>query len=117
MSDKELVDYAGKALGWVDYPDDSLEHGSVWHLDKERAPFGRITEKSSWNPLVSDGDCARLEAALEINFQWKQDRCVMSFGKGWVMAERYCDHNSDKQKARRYASVKVAAAIGRALSK
>lgn len=38
------------ALGWTCYPSDSIEQGEVWHLDSERAPFGRVMRRESWKP-------------------------------------------------------------------
>jgi len=49
----DLNDAVGKSLNWVDYPSDSIECGSIWHMDSERAPFGRITDKSSWKPSTN----------------------------------------------------------------
>ncbi|MEG0870434.1 MAG: phage protein NinX family protein [Hafnia sp.] len=58
MIDVKIIDLVGPALDWavakvmgfVDYPEDSVERGSYWHLDTERAPFGRIMRKRDWRP-------------------------------------------------------------------
>lgn len=63
MNDKEITDLAGKAMGWVDYPTDSVEQGSVWHLDKQKAPFGRTLRKYNWTPLES------IQQAMDIAFE------------------------------------------------
>lgn len=61
-----------KALGWVDYPEDSKEQGGWWYTDPEKAPFCERIYKADWKPttdwrqageLVDDhikrmGDCA-----------------------------------------------------------
>lgn len=60
LSDKQLIDMCGYAQGWTDYPSDSVEHGTIWHLDKDRAPFGRILDKRDWNPLDDDREAFRL---------------------------------------------------------
>lgn len=38
------------ALGWIRYPTDSIEAGTVWHMDPERAPFGRIVNVREFRP-------------------------------------------------------------------
>lgn|SRR5574343_665294 len=55
LTGKDL-DYAvGKANGWIDYPEDSIEHGDTWHCDPDRAPFGRTIEKRFYTPST-DGE-------------------------------------------------------------
>ena len=56
----ELDDAVGKALGWVDYPTDSIERGRVWHLDKDEAPFGRVMYKHDWKPSTDGQQCMNL---------------------------------------------------------
>lgn len=47
----KALDYAvAKAKGWIDYPDDSIECGSIWHTDPSRAPYGEFIDKRHWNP-------------------------------------------------------------------
>jgi hypothetical protein len=47
----ETLDRAvAKALGYTDYPDDSLEHGTIWHTEPDKTPFGRFIEKRHFNP-------------------------------------------------------------------
>lgn len=66
MNDREITDLAGKAMGWVDYPTDSVEQGSIWHLDKQKAPFGRILSKRDWTPLTSI--LQAMDIAFELDF-------------------------------------------------
>ncbi|WP_395601168.1 phage protein NinX family protein (plasmid) [Pseudomonas sp. A1437] len=40
----------GKALGWVDYPDDSIEQGRWWYTDPVKAPFCARIAKIDWMP-------------------------------------------------------------------
>lgn len=61
-----------KALGWMDYPEDSIDQGVHWYLDPERAPYCPRIAKIDWMPtndwrqagaLVDDhikrmGDCS-----------------------------------------------------------
>lgn len=45
------LDYAvAMALGFTRYPEDSIEHGSIWHMDKDRSPFGRIIPVKEFMP-------------------------------------------------------------------
>ena len=72
------------------------------------------SEYQAWNPLHDDGDCARMEAALEINLRWHtKDVHVKSLLSGSEWYEKFSDHAGDKNAARRAASVAVAAEIGR----
>ena len=101
--EKEMLEYAAKAMGiarikWHD------EYPGGW-LDGCGAP------STWWNPVTGDGDCARMEAALGINVEWFEEWVYC----GQVSAD-YADHNGDKQKARRYASTRCAAEVGRAMA-
>lgn len=42
-----------KAQGWVDYPEDSIEQGEVWYIEPDKAPFGRILNKSWFRPATN----------------------------------------------------------------
>lgn len=74
-----------------------------------------------WNPRADDGDCARLEAALEIDVVWHDTGVICQapsknfFEGGESDSQPYSDHGGDKQAARRMASLKVAAEVGRAM--
>mgnify|MGYP003601249525 CR=1 FL=1 len=71
-----------------------------------------------WNPLDDDGDCARLEARLKIFLLWGDndvEAFVYSFDSGYGRAS-YADHGNDHQAAHHLAVVKMAAAIGKAMS-
>lgn len=72
-----------------------------------------VADRCCWNPSADDGDCARLEAALDINVQWLvfgvlAQRCVIP-----VELAPFDAHGGDRNAARRAASVAVAAEIGR----
>lgn len=41
-----------KALGWIDYPTDSIEKGRYWHTDPNKAPWGERISKVGWTPSV-----------------------------------------------------------------
>lgn len=106
MNERELLEMAAKAA--------CIEHDGV--VDSGAVILNQSREfERYWNPLADDGDCARLEAAAGINVQWFSDR--VRSGKGlYIVAgacEFFADHNGGKNKARRYASTKCAAKIGR----
>lgn len=49
----DLDTAVARALGWIDYPEDSVEHGDTWHMQPEKAPFGAIRRKSDWQPSIN----------------------------------------------------------------
>ena len=110
MDDKTLLERAARAAGYVvdGYVDDMIVHPS-----KEKAGGLVIRNEqgghSLFNALTDDGDEARLEGALCFNVTWGMASVIVD-----LSTERYNDHNGDKQKARRYAGVRAAAAIGSA---
>ena len=79
MTDQELTDAAGRALGWVDYHEDSNECGAAWYLEADKAPFGRVLPKSSWRPLEDDGDTFRLATDMDFSIVYIGDS-VYVFG-------------------------------------
>lgn len=45
------LDWAvAKALGFVDYPEDSVEQGGWWYTDPIKAPFCERLPKCNWKP-------------------------------------------------------------------
>ncbi|MGL4755296.1 MAG: hypothetical protein ACRCXB_23295 [Aeromonadaceae bacterium] len=65
MSDhNQIVDKAARALGWFDYPSDSIECGDTWHTDRQKAPFDRIVLKSDFDPLNCWDDAMMLATHL-----------------------------------------------------
>lgn len=59
-------------------------------------------------------DCARLEAALGLDVVWFfSSVCIKQIFFHISISTQYSDHNGDKQAARRMASVRAAAEIGR----
>jgi hypothetical protein len=117
MTDKELLELAAKASGFGDkdgnicwteseYPPKSGNNGAFWNY------VGYMDTAELWNPLTSIADCFRLETALEISIAWYQD-CIVVWIEHNPASEYFADHNGDKDKARRYASVRAAAEIGK----
>lgn len=105
-SDRELLEWAAKAYGdeirftGSDFWIHGGNPGSYW--------------KRQWSPLTDDGDIARLESALDIDVYWYKDHVSSHVvGRHFWVDEQYSDHGGDKNKARRYASTRAAAEIGR----
>ncbi|MDE1997979.1 MAG: hypothetical protein KGI52_03515 [Burkholderiales bacterium] len=88
--DRELLELAAKAAGLWDHENSYVD--------------------IPWDPLIDDYDEARLECHLLMNVTWGMASVTVD---SWT--ERYSDHDGDKQKARRYAGVRAAAAIGKAM--
>ena len=112
MDDRNLLERAAKAHGFIDdeTSNDEDSHGlrrngqGIFYLVYKRGWH-------NWNPLHDDGDEARLEAACNIDIEWLSIGVVASIGLGRRFREPYADHGGDKQKARRYAGVRAAAAM------
>lgn len=116
---QDLLRLAAKALGWVDYPEDSVEPDRFWYQDKAKAPFGPRIAKHAWRPLDDDGDCARMEAALLMKVYLNDGHVSVgheSFGEQ-QQCEFYGEHGGDRNSARRLASTFVAASIGAAMER
>ena len=57
ITDQELSErIAIEYLGWITYPSDSIEHGSVYHLNPNKAPFGPVLDKWKFNPVEKSID-------------------------------------------------------------
>lgn len=102
-TDRELLELAARAAGYR-VKRESGDKLIVWIDD---SPF-------EWSPLADDGDVARLEADLEIGIRWDYDIVTATIQNSFdVCSEAYSEHNDDKREARRYASVRAAAEIGK----
>lgn len=112
MDDKTLLERAAKAAGMP------AGHGVgeyAWHPGLDcLSTLDAQNREQPWNPLTDDGDEARLEAAVNIDIEWHPIGVIASINGGTRFREPYSDHGGDKQKARRYAGVRAAAAIGSA---
>lgn len=110
-TDRELLELAAKACG-LHIKAQQIDADDVF----EALVVGKknTRERIKWNPLTDDGDCARMEAALRIECKWEERR-VIAQSKMHICAyhSSYSDHAGDKRAARRMASVRVAAAIGK----
>lgn len=109
-TDRELLELAAKAAGY------SL--GDGW--DECGEGYGVIVNGTGrgdgefWNPLTDDGDNARLETKCLFNVIWYLDFvAIQNVYLPTLVVERFIDHAGDRNKARRYASTRAAAAIGK----
>lgn len=109
-AERQLLEMAAKAAG---------KDLSGWDWGGGRDGFYRPWPKDGpeyWNPLHDDGDEARLEAALMLHVEWHPALDEVCVGKYPNFArEIFSNHSGDKQKARRWAGVRAAAAIGRGM--
>lgn len=117
MTEREMLELAARAFGrWGDR---SKYIESVYDYDSPHCGSSAIQwdeySHDTWNPLINDGDCARMESALRIFVSWG----------GRIVQCSTCDiceeqllrvHGGDRMAARRMASLKVAAAIGKAMT-
>ena len=93
MTDKELLELAAKAAGYLDDEWMRLRY-----------------EKKTWNPLTDDGDALRLAVKLNMSIDmvlmaiYAARKCVAAIALG-----------TDSYAATRLAIVKAAAEIGRTL--
>ncbi len=108
---KELLTLAAKACGY------DLD----WCLDTCRPAIrDQHGGASFWSPDIDDGDCLRMETELGLMHVWpKQKPHVACWFQVYesegtiVRKEAFTDHNGDKNAARRLASLRVAAELGR----
>ena len=109
-SDPGLLELAAKAAGFP-Y---SMRDARGWF----RVRAHPSCEWELWDPLTDDGECARLEATLQIELHW--DPVMVLAGPavggpttGTAYAEYFDAHGGDKNAARRAASTKAAAQLGK----
>lgn len=101
-TEREQLELAAKACG--------IECDRTGPFSRESGSGQRV----GWMPHHDNGDCARMEAALNIDVSWHTEFVMAKDhfrNKEWY--EFYKDHYGDKSAARRAASLAVAAEIGR----
>ena len=98
MTDKELIEAAARAMGYTGY----------WMEDKFH-----LNGPRTWNPLTSDADCARMEVELEIDVSWLPRHKAVNCGNIDFNVGKTELYDTDKAAARRRASTRVAAEIGK----
>ena len=122
-TDKELLELAAKAMGYTltwceEY---IIGDDEVDFIDMSYVVSGQPDEADwCWSPLEDDGDCARMEAELELEIYWfiscvRVESYLKDGDTDVCINEYFANHNNDKNAARRLASTRVAAEIGRAM--
>ena len=103
MTDRELLELAAKAAGFLNFDYASPESGICVELGSKR---GAIT--SYWNPLTDDGDALRLAVKLQIEVG-VEEVAYPIFSTYYNLCFTY---DTDPYAATRRAIVRAAAAIG-----
>lgn len=114
MSDRELLVLAAKAVGMKTGPE------SPWFEYSDLHGFRELNQDGSavvfqWNPRNDDADAFRLESALGLSFSWSLWSVSSGHGSVFQSFELFKDHGEDRNKARRMASLRAAAKLGRSL--
>jgi hypothetical protein len=118
MTDKELLELAAKAAGYV--IDEHSRNGSLWAWVY---PVGSLPEGNGdmpifkWSPINDDGDALRLAVKLQIHMA-KYDNYVSAcqLGPAWGGEVVVWDHEKpDPYAATRRAITRAAAEIGKAM--
>jgi len=107
MTDRELLELAAKAAGYVieiNYYG-MYRHG-LFNTEKCVPP-------ALWNPLTDDGDALRL--AVKLNLHLGLESSVANAWQGGMNHWQTEPHNGDPMAATRRAIVRAAAQIGRAM--
>jgi hypothetical protein len=113
MSDRELLELAGKAVG-VEIATKFYEVGGEHAWRKHVISKGN-EEWVDWNPLKDNSDAFHLAVRLRIPIQ-HGGPCVSAYAGQSVMAEQFTErHEKDPYAATRRAIVRAAAAIGKAM--
>lgn len=115
---REDLEMAAKAAG-LEVESIDMDAGKGW-VYVPHAPASKDDDERQimlWRPHTDDGDCARMEDALGINVMRGLTYMYCSDSLAEMSKVAYfVDHANDKSRARRYASVKLAAAVGRAMT-
>lgn len=112
MTDRELLELAAKAAGLKNFrycPEEDGLHACIEYDDEHDCTV-------VWMPHLDDGDCARMEAAIGIDVSWSS---VYAMADNLQLSDcilaPYSAHNENRQAARRWASTRAAAEIGKAM--
>lgn len=62
MDDKELLELAAKAAGYIVEPDAHIPSGGIWLSEQDG--------DKPWSPLADNGDAMRLAVKLHISVSW-----------------------------------------------
>lgn len=108
MNDRELLELAAKAAGYIANPMQGYADGGLVVLDAAGIAW-------RFNPLVDDGDALRLAVnlRLDINFYNGFQEVAAEPSNGEEMNQSQEEFGSDILSATRRAIVRAAAEIGR----
>lgn len=106
---KELLTLAAKACS-IDLVEDICSD-LMWIREKPGDNSGLI-----WAPHLDDGDGARMEANRGLRVSWGSAAVYVDHYSIGEVNELYADHNGDRQAARRWASFRAAAQIGKGMT-
>ena len=111
MNDKELLEFAAKAAGYVSHGYGELCGGSP-SLYLQEADFTGI-----WSPLTDDGDALRLAVKLRLTVSWDRfdDTDYATATRPHTHQGYDCIVDQDPYAATRRAITRAAAEIGRAM--
>ncbi|MDH5640875.1 MAG: hypothetical protein OEY28_06240 [Nitrospira sp.] len=120
---KELLTLAAKACGYT------LVWGEAYRVgddivDCTDMPYIKSDSPDEfdayWTPHLDDGDCFRMETDMVVSVIWKKHHvsgfCRPDLGATEIEIfchEKYKDHNGDKNAARKLASLRAVAELGR----
>lgn len=95
MTETEMLDRAARAQGWIDFPSDSVEMGSRWHMDAQRAPFGPAMNKSAWRPFTNLHAAFELALALRITIDMRNFTVLCKRWEGSAYVDRVIEYYAD----------------------
>ena len=98
MTDREMLEFAAKAAGFVSYDHENSLATDMW------------SKGYRWNPLTSDADALRLAVRCDIAFMLETERASATTNTGQRFTEWL---GTDPYAATRRAIVRAAAIIGR----
>lgn len=98
MNDRELLELAAKAMGFVQHHSYREKLNSLLWISESGFP-------ATWSPLTDDGDALRL--AVKLSLFWEQMELFDMFFEA--------EEKTDKLAATRRAIVRAAAEIGRSM--
>lgn len=108
-TERGQLELAAKACGLYFNPTVKLKQG----LRVVKTDAKCQSNQTLWNPASDDGDCARMEAQLDLDINWHSGFVKVCSDDNQFAVEHFLDHAGDKNAARRAASVAVASEIGR----
>ena len=109
---KELLTLAAKAMG-EPWASGRYQKDYGWWYD----PHGHGRGSRYWNPRDDDADCAQMEAELRIDVLWYPAEVAAYTNNIDETREAFADHSGDRNAARRLASTRVAAEVGRGMKR